>query len=118
MSFSKDKLSLHYVDLPIEIRWRNSTPDSHKFWRIYSGLKLSYLFYNQYKLVTSDVTITQSNNKDLNDFQYGIYLATGWNTWNIYAYYGLKPLFKSSATIDNQTIDVSAANFGIMFYIL
>ncbi|WP_333599284.1 porin family protein [Flavobacterium sp.] len=116
--FSKDKISLHYVDVPVEFRWRNSTPDSHKFWRIYLGLKLSYLLYDQYKLVSTDVTIKQSHNKDLNDFQYGVYLSTGWNTWNIYAYYGLNPLFKSSAKIDNQTIDMNAANFGIMFYIL
>lgn len=117
-SYSKDKLSLHFVDLPIEIRWRNSTPESHKFWRIYSGLKLSYLFYDQYKLVSSDATIKSSNNKDLNKFHYGIYLAVGNNTINLYAYYGLNPLFKSSAKIENQSIEIATVNFGLMFYIL
>jgi hypothetical protein len=118
IAFSKDKLSLHYVDVPIELRWRNSTPESHKFWRIYLGIKMSYLFYDQYKLVTDNGTEKQSNNKDLNNLNYGIYLSTGWNTWNIYAHYGLNPMFKSSAKIDNQTIDINSANFGVMFYIL
>ena len=51
ISFTKNKLSLHYIDLPIEFRWRNSTPETHIFWRVYSGLKLSYLFYDQYKSI-------------------------------------------------------------------
>lgn len=116
--YSKNKLSLHYVDLPVEFRWRNSTPESHIFWRVYSGIKLSYLFYDQYKSVSSLGKVNQSNNKDLNQFQYGVYLAVGWNTWNFYAYYGLNPIFKSSAKIDNQSIEMNTTNFGLMFYIL
>jgi len=42
----------------------------------------------------------------------------GWNTWNFYAYYGLNPLLKSSAQIDNKAIDMNTTNFGLMFYIL
>lgn len=118
ISYSKNKLSLHYVDLPIEIRWRNSTPESHIFWRVYSGIKLSYLFYDQYKSVSALGTVKQSNNKDFNQFQYGIYLTAGWNTWNFYAYYGLNSMFKSSAKIDNQSIQMNTTNFGLMFYIL
>ena len=118
ITFTKNKLSFHYVDLPIELRWRNSTPESHIFWRVYSGLKLSYLFYDEYKSVTSSGTVTLSNNKDLNKFQYGVYLTVGWNTWNFYAYYGMNPLFKSSAKIANQSIDMNTTNFGLMFYIL
>lgn len=118
LSYSKNKLSLHYIDVPIELRWRNSTPESHIFWRVYTGVKLSYMVYNQYKLDSSEGIIKQSNNKDLNAFHYGIYLTTGWNTWNIYAYYGLNSLFKSNAKIDGQTIDMNTAQFGLMFYIL
>jgi hypothetical protein len=117
-NYSKDKLSLHFIDLPLEIRWRNSTPESHKFWRVYTGIKLSYLFNDQYKLVSSDATIKISNNKDLNKLHYGVYLALGYNTWNIYSYYGLNSLFKSSAEIDNEPIQMSTVNFGLMFYIL
>ena len=118
ITFSKNKMSLHTVDLPLEFRWRNSTPDSHKFWRVHLGVKLSYLFYDQYKLESSQGNVGQTNLQDFNDFHYGIYLTTGWNTWNLYAYYGLNPLFKSSAKIEGQSIDMNTANFGLMFYIL
>jgi hypothetical protein len=116
--YSKNKISFHYIDIPIEFRWRNSTPDSHIFWRVYSGFKLSYLFYDEYKSVSSNATVTQSHNKDLNPLQYGVYLTFGWNTWNFYFYYGLNPLFKSSAKIDGESINMNTTNFGLMFYIL
>lgn len=116
-SFSKNKLSLHTLDLPIEFRWRDSTPESHIFWRIYTGVKFSYLFYDQYKSETSVGTVKIANNKDLNQFHYGVYIAAGWNTWNFYAYYGLNPLFKD-ARLGNQSIDMNTTNFGLMFYIL
>jgi len=118
VTFNKNKLSLHYVDLPIEFRWRDSTPESHIFWRVYTGVKLSYLFYDEYKSEASIGDFKQSNNKDFNQFHYGVYVALGWNTWNFYAYYGLNPLLKSSAKIGNQSIDMNATNFGLMFYIL
>jgi len=118
IAYSKNKFSLHYIDVPIEFRWRNSTIDSHKFWRVYVGLKLSYLFYDQYKLVSSNAIISKANNKDFKDFHYGFYMATGWNTWNIYGYYGMNPLLNSSAKIDGKSIEMNTINFGLMFYIL
>lgn len=116
--YSKNKLSLHYIDLPIEFRWRNSTPESHVFWRVYTGVKLSYLFYDYYKSVSSLGEFKLANNNDFNQFHYGVYVAFGWNTWNFYAYYGLNPLFKPAAKIGNETLDMNTANFGLMFYIL
>lgn len=118
VSFSKNKLSMHYVDLPIEFRWRDSTPESHIFWRVYTGVKLSYLFYDQYKSAASIGDFKQSNNKDFNQFHYGVYVAVGWNTWNFYAYYGLNPLLKDSAKIEGESIKMNTTNFGLMFYIL
>lgn len=118
VSVSKDKLSLHYVDLPLEFRWRNATPDSHRFWRVHLGVKLSYLVANQYKLVSTAGNLTNNNLNDLSKLNYGLYLSTGWNTWNIYAYYGFNPIFTSDAKIDGKSIDMNTAKFGLMFYIL
>jgi len=117
VTFDKNKLSLHYVDMPLEIRWRNSTPESHKFWRIYTGFKVSYLFYDRYKFTNSEGKILIKGNKDLNKIQYGTYVAMGWNTWNFYAYYGLNPMFKS-AKISGKQLDMNTLNLGLMFYIL
>jgi hypothetical protein len=115
--FSKNKLSLHYVDLPIEFRYRTSTPETHRFWRIYTGFKVSYLFADTYKFEGNGVTFKDTNNPDLNKIQYGTYLAMGWNTWNAYVYYRLNPIYKS-AEIDGKPLDLTTINFGLMFYIL
>lgn len=117
-TFSKNKFFFHAIDLPIELRWRNSTPESHKFWRIYSGFRMSYLFADIYKSVNSAGITKISNNKDLNKFQYGVYMAVGWNTWNIHVYYGLNSMFHSTAKIDGLPLKGRAVNFGLMFYIL
>jgi len=85
-TFDKNKLVLHQVELPIELRWRNSTFDSHKFWRIYAGFKVTYLFASKSEYKSPTESITFRNNSDLSKIKYGTYLSLGNNTGNIYAY--------------------------------
>jgi hypothetical protein len=115
--FEKNKLVLHYVDFPIEFRWRTSTPENHKFYRIYGGFKLSYLIYDYSKYVDANTEIIVNNNQDFNKLQYGTYLDFGYNGLNFYFYYGINPLMKSG-TINSKAIEMKTVNFGLMFYIL
>lgn len=117
INYDKNKMVLRYVDVPFEFRWRNSTPESHKFWRVYAGFKVSYLFSDKYKFENNAQTIILKRNPDLNRFQYGCYLTAGWNTWNFYAYYGLTPLFKSPP-IGTDDLKLNTLNIGLQFYIL
>lgn len=118
LSYDKNKLILHYVDVPVEVRWRTSTPNSHKFWRIYTGLKFSYLVFDRYKFEGGGTKFSNSSNPDLNKIQFGTYLAIGYNTWNLNVYYGLNPMFKSAALDTGEAIDMHTLNIGLMFYIL
>ena len=115
--YNKNKFTQFLVDVPIELRWRTSTYESHKFWRIYGGLKLSYLIYDKsvYEDPLGKIIVTR--NKDFNKFQYGTYLSAGYNTINVYAYYGLNSLFKSAKT-STESVDMNVLNIGIIFYIL
>ncbi len=117
VAYDKNKLILDYVDLPIEVRWRTSTPESHKFLRIYTGFKLSCLVFDRSKYVDEQGTNRIIGNSDFSKFQYGTYLSVGYNTWNGYVYYGLNPIFKSG-TLDNKNIEIRTLNFGLIFYIL
>ncbi len=116
--FRKNKFEELFVDVPIEFRWRTSIPESHKFWRVYTGLQLSYLVYDKSVYVDSEYHINVTHNSDFNKFQAGIYVAAGYNTWNFYTYYGLLPIFKSSAEVNGEQVGFHALNFGLMFYIL
>jgi Outer membrane protein beta-barrel domain len=115
--YNKNKFSQVLIDVPLEFRWRNSTYESHKFYRIHGGIKFSYLVYDMSVFDGNQGKIVLNNNKDFNTFLYGIYVATGYNTWNVYAYYGLNPVFKS-ATSNNEKINMNALNIGLVFYIL
>lgn len=117
VSVDKNKFSQLSVDVPIELRWRTSNYESHKFWRIYTGLKFSYLLYDRSLFNGSQERIVVQNNADFNALQYGAYLAAGYNTVNLYMYYGLNPLFQK-ATLNGASVNMRAFNLGVIFYIL
>lgn len=104
-------ITSHSVDIPIEIRWRNSTPNSHSFWRIYTGFKTSYVLNSKLKLESTTEISKESISDEINRLQYGAYISVGFNTWNPYIYYGLNPIFKEGSKMSNF-------NVGFIFYIL
>lgn len=116
--FSKNKFSTYMLEVPIEYRWRTSTAEDYKFWRIYTGFKLGYIFYNSSKFEGTPSDIKLSNIDAFNAFQYGAFISGGYNTWNVYFYYSLNPIFKSEAKLNNTVIDANALKIGLMFYIL
>jgi len=116
--FKNNKFSMHTIDLPFEIRWRTSTIDKYKFWRVYAGTKLSYVFASNAKYKESGNTIKVKGISEINDLQFGLKLAVGYGTWNFNFYYGLTDLF-SSANLDQVTpIEMRDFKIGLIFYIL
>jgi len=116
-TYNKNRFTQFLVEVPIEFRWRTSTYESHKFWRIYGGFKIGYLIYDKSIYDDSQGKIVVANNEDFNKFQYGAYLSSGYNSINVYAYYGLNSLFQSAKT-STESIDMNSVNIGIIFYIL
>lgn len=116
-TFDRNKLVLHYLELPVEFRWRNSDSISHQFWRVYLGLKVSYLFYNKAQLKDSKGTIKAINDPNLNKVTFGTYLSAGYNTWNLYAYYGITPLYNNIMANDKK-LNMHSLKLGLIFYIL
>ena len=115
--YSTNKFSQLMIDVPVEFRWRTSTYESHKFWRIYGGLKFSYLLHDRSVFTDATTNAVITNNKDFNKFLYGLYASAGYNTINVYVYYGLNSMFKTAAIAD-KSIDMKALNVGLIFYIL
>lgn len=115
---SKNKFTTYLIDVPVELRWRTSTPTEYKFWRVYPGLKFSYLLYNSTRLESDNFSNSLSNISDFNKFQYGLTLSAGYGTWNFQVYYALNPIFNNDAILNGETIDMKALRVGIIFYIL
>ncbi|MGB5418298.1 porin family protein [Algibacter sp.] len=117
-TFSKNKFSTHIIEIPIEFRWRTSTSTNYNFWRIYTGFKFGYVFSNSSKYKGDLGSLKYANNKEFNDFQYGLTLSAGYNTWNVFLYYALNPIFSQDAQLNGEYIDMNAIKIGLIFYIL
>lgn len=117
IDYSTNRTSLHDIDFPIELRWRNSTFQSHKFWRVYAGVKITYNLRNRLFYRGEDQSFEFINNPDVRKWRTGIYLAAGYNTWNVYAYYGLTSLY-DGAKVEGRELKMNALHLGLQFYIL
>ncbi len=127
--FKRNKLENHMIELPIEFRWRNSTATEYKFWRVYGGIKLSYLLGARSKflsdaeidsdgLVTTVARRITFSNTNVSKFQYGLTINLGYNTFNVHAYYALNNLFDDGVQVNGQDITMTPLRLGFIFYIL
>ena len=116
--YRRNKVETHLIEIPLEFRWRTSTRESYKFWRIYGGFKFGYVVGSRSKLVT-DSFKDSFYNTDTENFRYGLMLNLGYNTFNIHFYYGLNSLFEDGVTDPNgQELDMVPLHLGLIFYIL
>lgn len=114
----RNKLETHLLEIPIEFRWRNSTPTEYKFWRLYLGAKLGYAFGSRSKLVT-DTGKDSFYVTDIEKLRYGLMANFGYNTFNIHVYYALNNLFKDGLSLDTgQDLTFTPLRIGFIFYIL
>ncbi|MCK8481028.1 porin family protein [Psychroserpens algicola] len=120
VSFSKNKFTTYLLEVPLEFRWRTSTPTDYNFWRIYGGIKFGYIVYNSSKFNGSADTIKLSNIDDFNDFQYGLTLSAGYSNVNFHLYYALNSIFSNEAKLESSgsSIDMNTVKIGLIFYIL
>ena len=118
VSYKRNKIETHLVELPVEFRWRTSTVTSYKFWRVYGGIKLGYVFANVSKYIESGQK-DKFSNPDIQKFQYGLYISFGYNTWNFYANYQLHPILQKNVfTTSGEEIKMKALKVGLIFYLL
>lgn len=111
-----NKITMHTIEAPFELRFRTSTPEKYKFWRIYPGVKFAYTFATNSNLKQSE-DFDVEDVIEINRFQYGATLSTGYNKWNLYLYYGLSELFTNSKN-NPYDIGIHDLRMGLIFYIL
>ncbi len=115
-TLKSNKIVMHTVEMPIELRFRTSTPQKYRFWRIYPGFKMAYVFATNTNLrQREDFDVEEV--VEINDFLYGLTLSTGFNKWNLHVYYGLNEIFNN--TIDNSyNFNIQDIRLGLIFYML
>lgn len=116
--FKNNKFSIHAIEIPLELRWRTSTIDRYKFYRVYFGGKISYAFATNAKFRGNNNTIKIKGIDEINKLQYGLSLSMGYGTWNLNIYYGLSDLFSDAELSENKPIKIRDFRVGLIFYIL
>jgi len=110
VDFDRNRFVTHLVEAPLEFRWRTSVPETHKFWRIYTGLRNFTQPGNQ---------VRQTKIDELNRWRIGTTFTFGWNTFNFHFYYSLNSFFNDDArTANGEGVGLNVAKIGLMFYIL
>lgn len=118
VDYRRNYLSATMLEFPLEFRWRTSDAVTYRFWRIYTGVKFSYLLSGKSVYIGDPTEVTFSNS-DLREWRYGVYASFGYNTWNFYAYYQLNGLFDDGVrTASGELIQARGLTIGLMFYIL
>lgn len=116
--FNRSKLETHSLQVPLELRWRNSTRNRYQFFRLYTGVKLDYNFSNRSKLVASEGK-TSFNNTDIENFQYGLTLNLGYSGINVHVYYALNDLMRKGTALNTgEDLSLRPLRIGLIFYIL
>ena len=115
--YNTNRFTTQLVEMPIEFRWRTSTPQTYKFWRIYAGLRLGYMYNFRSNYKDAEQQIIINDLPELNRFRLGTTFTFGYNTFNFQFYYALNPFFKD-AKVDEMKLGLSTLKIGLTFYIL
>ncbi|APG60483.1 porin family protein [Christiangramia salexigens] len=117
INYETNRFSTQLIEAPLEFRWRTSTPESYKFWRIYTGVKFGYIYHfrSNYKDANEQVIINDL--PELNRFRAGATFTFGYNTFNFQFYYALNPFF-DKAVVDESEFGISTLKIGLTFFIL
>lgn len=114
-TLTSNKLNIHNLEFPLEIRWRNSDAQTFSFWRVYAGVKASYNLSNSFEFDDGTQNQAYKNVSRFNDWQFGLTLSLGYNALTAHVYYGLNPILENS-TIGTTDISTKIIRIGLIFY--
>lgn len=118
VTFNTNRLSTATVEAPLEFRWRSSTATEYKFWRVYAGVRVGYVYWYKATFKQPGNTVNQTDISEFDRLRLGATLSFGYSTFNFHAYYGINPFFENATTESGQPVDMKTLKLGIMFYIL
>lgn len=118
INYDTNRHTIYLAEVPLQFRWRNSTPTSHKFWRIYAGVRLGYIYYFKANYKNSGEQIKLRDIPELNKWRTGLTFTFGYNTFNFHVYYSLNEFFDGTIKNSTESVGLNTIKVGFMFYIL
>lgn len=114
----RNRIGMAQIEVPIEFRWRSSTAESYRFWRVYAGLRVGYAYWYKATFKEAGNTVNQTDIPEFNSVRLGATLSFGYNTFNFFAYYGINPFFNDAVTDTGEPVEFRTIKVGLIFYIL
>lgn len=118
VTFDRNRFSTAVVELPVEFRWRTSTAESYRFWRIYAGFRIGYAYWYKSTLIQDNNNIDQTDIPEFEQLRTRATLSFGNSKINFFGSYSLNPFFKDATTTKGEMVDFKAIKVGLIFYIL
>lgn len=113
-----NRINIINLELPLQLRWRTSTANKYKFWRIYGGVTFLYNLRNSVSFTENNSTTEYNNISSFRKLQYGATLTAGFGKFNLNAFYGLTPLFENATLDSSESINTKTLRLGLLFYFL
>jgi len=94
ISFDKSKLALHYVDIPLELRYYKSKNQYNRGFRAALGLKVGVVYSSFVKYTYEDRggdnrTVKDRQDLGINRFRYGVQARVGFGGISLFSFYEL-----------------------------
>ena len=104
------------AEIPIEFRWRSSTPTNYQFWRIYAGV---VGYYSLSAKQRTRAALTESiSSLSVQNFRLALRLNVGNNTWNLTYTHPIDSFFDFDKSTQNKSLSqLKTAKLGLVFYI-
>lgn len=119
VNYDINRFNTHYIDLPLELRWRSSDVDKIAFWRVYIGVHFGYLFHFKSKFSSQDQNLKSTDQSLLNPFSTSIKLTFGYGAINFMVNANLTPLFNDQQiNSTGESINIQPIKAGLVFYFL
>ncbi|MAW93605.1 MULTISPECIES: porin family protein [unclassified Leeuwenhoekiella] len=118
INYDKNWFSTYLVEAPLQLRWRTSTASTYKFWRIYTGLQLGYVYAYKFNFEQPDNQVIQTDVPEFERYRLGLTFSFGYDTFNFFFYYNINPFFKGAVTNEGNPVELNSLKLGLMFYIL
>ncbi len=118
LDFKKNKISLTYLEVPIELRVRTNPNSKGKRFKIAAGVKAGLLINSHTKYVGEDTRPTaypanpdyvkykESRVLNLETFRYGLTGRVGYGAVNLHAFYSLSNAFKEGNGPEGNALEV------------
>lgn len=117
--YKSNRFSMQTLDIPFQIRFRGSTAERYKFWRVYAGVTASWVVKDYATLNDGKVKVRYYNLPYLQTWLFTANLQVGYGKFTLKADYTLNPLFRSSlaGTVPGLE-DTRSLSVGLLVYIL